>query len=272
MVYVLNTLIPWRTVALVGLSVPILTVIGLCFVPETPLWLLSKNRFTEAEKALCWLRGWAPKQAIHPEFHALQRYSQRSKSCITCYKQNQPCSHPLPTLFEKLPHLLRTETLKPLFLVTTMFIIAEFTGTTGMSSFIVQIFAAYESPIAPDRAAAILSIVNNAANIVFLCLIRFTGKRHLYLTMLSIVFICSATISGYGFAVLPTGYNSFDHNQSQPLQHKQLAYIPFVCIFLWNFSSFCGVNSVPWQFLSEVYPFKLVSIFFFFVRNFSTFY
>lgn len=55
-VFFLNTVLPWRTVGLICLCVPILTVIALIFVPETPHWLISKKRIERAEKALCWLR------------------------------------------------------------------------------------------------------------------------------------------------------------------------------------------------------------------------
>ncbi|XP_055326069.1 facilitated trehalose transporter Tret1-like [Sitodiplosis mosellana] len=255
LVLVLNTMLPWRMVGLVCMFIPIFTVLALCFVPETPLWLLSKNRVNDAEKALCWLRGWAPKENVSEEFQALQRYSQRSKSCSSCIKKDLKCTHPLPTMLEKLRELKRKQTLKPLFIVVSLMVIAEFTGITGMNPFLGQIFKAYESPIAPDQAMAILGFVNNFANIVFLCLIRFTGKRKLYFPMLTMVFLCSATVSAYGFAFLPNGYNSFDHSTAS-VGNKNLTYIPFVCLILWSFCSYCGVNSVPWQMLSEVYPFK----------------
>lgn len=228
-------------------------------VPETPLWLLSKNRTDEAEKALCWLRGWVRPEKIAIEFQALQRYRHHSISCNLCIKTDQQCTHPMPTIREKLQEFKRKKTLKPFFIVMSLFIIAEFTGITGMSPFMIQIFEAYDSPIQSDEAMAITSYVNNLANITFLCLIRFTGKRKLYLPMLAIVVICSAIVSAYGFAFLPSGYNSFD-DKSQiiiPTQNTQrLNYIPFVCIIVWSFCSYCAVNSVPWQMLSEVYPFK----------------
>lgn len=226
-------------------------------MPETPLWLLSKNRLADAEKSLQWLRGWVPKAAVNDEFQALQRYSHRSQSCAMCIQHNQRvCTHAAPTFVEKLREFRRKHTLKPFFIVSALFVIAEFSGTTGMGPFIAQIFATYQTPIAPDQAQAILSVANNLANVVFLCLIRLTGKRPLYLTMLGVAFLSSATISGYGFAILPNGTNSFDKIVPKPLEYGALAYIPFVCIILWSFSSNCGVNSVPWQMLSEVYPFK----------------
>lgn len=225
-------------------------------MPETPLWLLSKNRVNEAEKSLCWLRGWVEKEKTVEEFKAMQRYSERSKSCLLCIKQNQKCSHPLPTLTEKLKELKRKQTLKPFALVMSLFFIGSFSGIFAMGPFIVQIFKTYEVPIAPDRSAAIQTFANNIANLAFLCLLKFTGKRKLYLTMLSGVFLCTAIICIYGFMVLPAGHNSFDKSNSFALENKELGYIPFIAIILWSFFTFCGVNSMPWQLLSEVFPYK----------------
>lgn len=229
-------------------------------VPETPLWLLSKDRTAEAEKSLCWLRGWATKEKIVKEFQGLQRYTERSKSCSACVKQNQKCPHPMPTTFDKIKELKRKQSLKPFVLVMSLFCISQFSGILSMSPFIVQIYKAYGSPIAPDRTAAIQSFANNVGNILFLCLIRFTGKRKLYLTMLTGVFLCSALVSTYGFIVLPKGYSSFDKTQNFKLENEELGYIPFAGIILWSFFSYCGIVSMPWQMLSEVFPYKWVEI------------
>lgn len=225
-------------------------------VPETPFWLLSKNRPKDAEKSLQWLRGWVPKSAVAHELGALQRYSERYTSCNACLKFSVKCSHPLPTMTQKFGELKRKQTLKPLFIVLSLFAIAAFSGVTAMSPFIVQIFKAYGSPMEPDKAAALLNFVNNLANLMFLCMIRFTGKRKLYLTTLSVVILCSVVLSAYGFSVLPSGYNSFDREQTFELDNPQLGYVPFVCIILLSFCSYCGINTMPWQMISEVFPYK----------------
>lgn len=216
---------------------------------------MSKNRTAEAEKSLQWLRGWVPKSAVAQELQSLQRYSERYKYCAACIKQNQKCEHPPPTVREKLSELKRQQTLRPLFIVLSLFFIASFSGPMAMSPFMVQIFKAYESPIAPDKAVAALSVVDILATISFLCLIRFTGKRYLYLTMLTIVFLCSAIMCVYGYAILPGGYNSFDKSNFD-LKDAELSYIPFICIIVMSFCSFCGVATMPWQMISEVFPYK----------------
>lgn len=255
-VFTLNTLFAWRTVALICMFIPILTVIGLCFVPETPIWLLSKGRIAEAERSLCWLRGWAPKESIAQELESLKQYSERAKSCDICIAQNAKCSHPLPTMSEKCRELKRPETLKPLFIIASIFAINSFSGIVSMLPFIVQIFKAYDSPIAPDRMAAFMSVTNVLGIVSCMSLIRFTGKRPLYLAVLVGILLSAGVLSVYGFVYLPSGYNSFDQAKHFSMEIKSLCYIPIVCIVSWSFLSCCGVSSLGWQLVSETFPFR----------------
>lgn len=116
-------------------------------VPETPLWLLSKNRKDDAQKSLQWLRGWVSPQAIEKEFSEMQRYSENSNSCIPCQKANIKCSHPPANLQEKLKELIRKRTMRPFFIVMFAFAITQFSGMTSIRPYMVQIFKAYGIPM-----------------------------------------------------------------------------------------------------------------------------
>lgn len=120
-------------------------------IPETPLWLLSKNREAEALKSLQWLRGWVSAKAVKVEFDEIKRYNQYSVSCSACIKSQKKCTHP-PNLKQKLQELFRRRTMKPFIILLTAFFIAQFSGSHAMRPYIVQILKSYGSPISPNWA------------------------------------------------------------------------------------------------------------------------
>lgn len=257
MVFFLNTVIDWRTLALICMCVPITNFVALFFIPETPHWLIGKGRIECAEKSLKWLRGWASKEQVADEFQGIQTFVKRSRSCNVCLEQNQPCPHPGPTLGAKLAEFKLKRTMKPFFIVISLFAILQYSGTFAMTPYMVTIFKAYGSPLPADITTAILGLSNIFATIAFISLEHFVGKRRIYLTVLSGICIASLVISVYGFVFLPGGYNSFDPNLPMPvLPHPALTYIPTVCLIVWSFCSFCGIYMMPWQLLSEIFAFK----------------
>lgn len=226
-------------------------------IPESPLWLLSKNRTIEAESSLCWLRGWVSREAVSEEFLSLQRYSWLSKSCKNCVQNELKCVHPLPKLSEKLKQLKQRKNIKPFFIVLSLLSITSFSTTFAVSTYIVQIFKAYNVPMNPDKAAVVSNCVKLFANISYMCLIRFVGKRPLYLFLNTILCLSTGIISTYGFIILPSGYSSYpDISPNFALENKNFGYIPFICINLVTFCMFCGLKSVLWQFTSELFPDK----------------
>lgn len=226
-------------------------------IPESPHFLLSKNRTKEAEKSLCWLRGWVSNDKIEHEFKALQRHSEHFKACNSCFKQNLQCSHPPPTLTEKLSDLKRRRTIKPFMILLPLFLITQFTGMQSMCPFIIQIFRAYESPISPDKAAIFMTTIDNIAHILFIFVVRITGKRRLFLAMGFGVFVSLLIISCYGFIYLPNGYVSFkQENQTFRLANKSLTWIPTLCLMTLGFCSKFGFLAMPFMLLSELFPFR----------------
>lgn len=255
-VYFLGSQTTWRITALVCLSVPISTAIAICFVPETPYWLLSKNRIEDAQKSLMWLRGWlTDKKHIEKEFNEIQRYSQEATRCPPCQKTDIKCEHPPATTMELLKELLRKRTLKPFSLLIMMFVFCQFSGLSSMRPYLVQLFQAYEVPIDASSATVFIGIMGFVANIACMCLVQSIGKRKL--SLFSMVGVCISIISLaiYTHKVLPAGVTSFDKHATVQVT-SSLGYVPLILFYSFAFFTSLGLIPIPWMLLSEIFPFK----------------
>uniref|UniRef100_A0A1B6CBG1 Major facilitator superfamily (MFS) profile domain-containing protein n=3 Tax=Clastoptera arizonana TaxID=38151 RepID=A0A1B6CBG1_9HEMI len=72
--YVLGIWFDWRIVAYICSAVPLISILAISLIPESPVWLLAHNYEEKAEKSLCWLRGWVTPDLIKKEFLDLILY------------------------------------------------------------------------------------------------------------------------------------------------------------------------------------------------------
>lgn len=253
--YLLGTVLPWRIVALVCLSVPLFTMVAIFFIPETPFWLLARGRTDQALKALQWLRGWVPAANVAQEFKEMQRYSDFSTKCTPCQKEkSEVCDHPPANLKDHMKELVRKRTLKPMIIVTAFFAITQFSGMAGMRPYLVQIFQAYGAPVDASWATVITGLLKFLANIFCMIVVRFAGKRRISLYSIAGTAFCCISLGVYGSTYFPSGWSSFDKHDVADVPGNGV--FPMVIFFALAFITSAGMVPVPWMLLSEVFPFK----------------
>ncbi|PSN58497.1 hypothetical protein C0J52_00817 [Blattella germanica] len=93
MQFLLGSLTHWRTAAAISTVIPIATLICVSLIPEVPIWLISRGRHLEAEKALRWLRGWVSPNAVQKELSELVRYHDDTKLRKKKPKNSSPPSN-----------------------------------------------------------------------------------------------------------------------------------------------------------------------------------
>lgn len=278
-VYVLGTLTTWRNAALVCLAVPLVSMVAICFVPETPYWLLSKNRTEDARRSLQWLRGWVSADAVDQEFREIQRCSAMSNSCVACKRADKEgCTHSSAGWRETVPELMGRSTRRPFALILFGFLLMQFTGLSAIRPFLVQIFQTFAIPMDPNWGTVVVALVNISANVTCMVLLKFVGKRQLYLYSLAGCLVscfsigefrvcemfylrCFCTnlsfriVAAFAYSIFPPGYSSFDrHHDMLPVSmaNSMAMYMFFSLAFFTNL----GIYPVTFTLLSEIFPFR----------------
>lgn len=225
----------WRTVALVNLSYPIICFLALCIVPESPHWLAARGRLKDAERALCWLRGWVRPSQVRAEFQSI------------CEAVNKPADSTSDK--EQIWKSFGKKTFYiPFILVSSAFFIGAFGGTATLQTFAVVIFARLKAPIDKYTAAVLLGVAELVGTLICVFAIHFTGKRKL--TFFSIagtgISFCLAAIYGY-------------LNDSELVNGENYTWLPTTLMIGAAFLSHVGIRLLPWVLAGEVFPVKVRS-------------
>lgn len=138
-------------------------------------------------------------ESVSAELDQLKHISEISATCIECEKSSTKCHHPPPTLFNKLKDTTRKRTLKPLFLITILFFVMQFSGMFAMRPYIVPILNAHGIAFDANFTTIILGVLGILANIFIVFTIRILGKRTIYLWSMVGNFISCFGLSEFFF-------------------------------------------------------------------------
>lgn len=287
--FALGTMMHWRTVALVSTIVPIFSVVALCFIPESPVWLIREKRFIDAIKALQWLRGWVPGHKVETEFKQLynELIIQKSDRNATDTKQASSLVH---SLKKKMHMWQKRSFVAPFLLVLLTFFICHFSGKTPLRTYAVVIFDTLRTPLDKYHATILLGISEFLATIVGAALIHSTGKRPLVLSSMLGTGVCILGIAIYahsfglteltGLAAENDTLTAAAHllNDSIALSQNSstltnissttesfissvpaqgfgfLSWLPLILVLGAAFSANLGVRMIPWVLIGEVFP------------------
>lgn len=217
--HVLGTWLSWRVAAHILSTFPILCLFFCLLAPESPVWLIRKNRLTEAEKAWKYLRG----NNADEEFNSLIK---STDNFLKEEKSNDSSSSGWKS----------RAFLKPLAILNVFFFVAQFSGVNAVAFYCIEIAGQVSGPDNAHYATLILDFARVAASILACWLTRSLPRRYL------------ALISGVGTSLSLLGLSGglvFDLGTPWLPGIFFLTYISAVSI---------GIVPIPWFLCGEIFP------------------
>ncbi|KAI5736140.1 hypothetical protein M8J76_000388 [Diaphorina citri] len=120
-IYLINAFVDWKTTVWISAIIPVIAMVMLFFLPESPTWLISKGRLAEAEEALRWLRGWSKKDKVLIEFEQMVRNV--SKSSKTANGNNSAKKSKIDKFKDDLNYYRKPEVLRPFNMLMILFVV-----------------------------------------------------------------------------------------------------------------------------------------------------
>ncbi|KAK7078801.1 hypothetical protein SK128_009383 [Halocaridina rubra] len=217
--YSLAKSLPWR-LATALCAVPFVILILLTpFVPESPYWLVEKNKVKEAERALLRLRG--AKASVSEELNAITS---------TMVQRN-------PSLYEQISKLKRARYAQPVILVTVIFMLREIGGPNVIFLYSVYMFTRTGVKLDAFTCSILIGIVRFTFTIIAAIVLDRVGRRPI-LQYSSLACAGAATIAG---AVLIGDLEGS-------------SWIPLAAVLLFVAAYGLGLGPVPWVLIGELLP------------------
>ncbi|KAF7687386.1 solute carrier family 2, facilitated glucose transporter member 8 [Silurus meridionalis] len=240
--YVTGLFLDWRWLAIACSIPPTLMLVCMCFMPETPRYLLSRGKRHEAEEALRFLRGRdTPVEWECARIEAASQYEERS---LTQADLKDPGVY------------------KPLGVGIMMMFLQQFTGINAIMFYAETIFE--QAHFQNGNVASVIVGVTQVIFTAVAALIMDRAGRKVLLILSGVAMCVSEAAFGVYFMLSTTKHgNSTLLNTILGTQdavseaaHPDLSWLALTSmgIFITGFA--LGWGPIPWLVMSEIFPTK----------------
>jgi len=225
-VNVLGSFVSWQWLSLICGFVPLIFLVAMIFVPESPRYLLTKGKTAEASQALCWLRGKTSATDVEDELRIIEMSVNESLSQKTTLKD-----------------LLQPHYLKPTVILLGLMLFQQLSGINAVIFYTVQIFKDAGSTMDSNLSSIIIGIVQVVATMVAVVLVDRAGRR--ILLLISDVAMCAA------IAVLGIFFQLKDNDESVK---DSIGWLPLISLIIFITAFSVGYGPIPWMMMGELLP------------------
>jgi len=229
--YLMGYILPWRTMCWVLTYQPVLLLLCLYFVKETPYWLAGQGRQEEATASLKWSRG--------KDWNVSEE--------ITEILDNTP-GRP-PGLGERVKTASSASFLRPLSMAGSLFFLCQYTGISTLMVFMTPVFADSGLTLDPALAPAIIGAVRVVTSCCSSAALGKANRKYMFSSCSLLLSFCCAAISAFSYwreDILATS--------------RLLGLLPLVITIIMFIAHAFGINGVMHLITGEVFPSKVRSL------------
>lgn len=251
--HVLGTFLHWRTTAGICGIPPIVCILILIFVFESPIWILGKGNAQGAENAFRWFRGYS-EEATNELNSIMNKVTNSNGHAIEEPK------------ITKLQMLCQASFLKPFLVLNFFFFVQQFSGVNAIAFYSVAILKDSVPTVNEYVATIIIDVVRFVVSVIAIILLKKYGRKYL-----SVVSAIGTACSLFLLAIF-LGFFNFKQNEETMIVLNEtnqtnniietdspqnylyiLNYLPLV--FLIAYISFVsiGLVPIPWVLTGELF-------------------
>ncbi|XP_027597343.1 solute carrier family 2, facilitated glucose transporter member 6 [Pipra filicauda] len=240
--YALGLVLDWRWLAVAG-EVPVLvTIILLCFMPNSPRFLLSQGKEEEALGSLCWLRGKDTDYAR--EYEQIKDSVRKQSRRVSCAEIKDPFLY------------------KPILIAGVMRFLQQLSGVTCILVYLQSIFKKTSVILKPEYDAALVGLVRLFSVAIAAVSMDKAGRKILLFVSAGVMLVSNLTMGIY-IHFMPASHNSTIANQTlvssaslpaEPTNYITL--IPLLATMFFIMGYALGWGPITWLLMSEILPLK----------------
>lgn len=243
--FFLATFLHWRQLALVCMIMPVIMLAYIAWLPESPLWLLSRGHEKRCKNSIKWLQGWTTEKHIEKEFAKVQQYVDESNNFGKSDKPDVILPQTKKNVFQHIHQkylrlFLLPEFVKPFKIISVLFLASYFLSLRPAKFYLVNILSDLGVKADKMKIMTVSSLAQILGSLTLAATVRKFGKRDLTLWTFTSCAICLA------FSALYSYLHSY-----QNVDIVWIVYIIYGLIFY--FSGF-SLGGMPWFYCAEIFP------------------
>jgi len=238
--YIMGAWLPWNQLAWASAVFSALLLFVMIPLPESPVWLLSKGRTSDSQKALKWLyhQRQTANDSIPVELQQTSVYAITSETTHTTVSSNNKSS----SGFSR-KELFRRPVLVPFALTFTLLIFQVVSGIDTIIVYTVSIFHSAGSELDDHIATIIVGSVLLVANFVSLFIVDWAGRKPLLIA------------SGALMCMALTALGTHFHLQKNGME-QSLGLLPLISLIVFVVGFSIGYCGIPFLLMGELIPEK----------------